>query len=68
MDRIPTYISALKKSGSLWVSWPKKSSRIRTDLLRDPIREYLLSLGLVDVKVAAAEILEVIMTGLLIRQ
>lgn len=46
---------ALKKSGMLWVSWPKGSSSIRTDLKRDPIRNYLLSLGLVDVKVAAVD-------------
>ena len=45
--------SLLKKTGMLWVSWPKSSSRIPTDLKRDPIREYLLKIGLVDVKVAA---------------
>ncbi len=43
----------LKKTGMLWVSWPKGSSKIPTDLKRDPIREYLLKIGLVDVKVAA---------------
>ena len=45
--------SLLKKTGMLWVSWPKSSSKIPTDLKRDPIREYLLKIGLVDVKVAA---------------
>ena len=30
----------LKKSGMMWVSWPKGSSKIPTDLKRDPIREY----------------------------
>ncbi len=45
--------SLLKKTGMLWVSWPKGSSKIPTDLKRDPIREYLLKIGLVDVKVAA---------------
>ncbi|MEM1336349.1 MAG: DUF3052 domain-containing protein [Bacteroidota bacterium] len=45
--------SLLKKTGMLWVSWPKGSSKIPTDLKRDPIREYLLKVGLVDVKVAA---------------
>ena len=43
----------LKKTGMLWVSWPKGSSAIPTDLKRDPIRDYLLKIGLVDVKVAA---------------
>ena len=42
-----------KKTGMLWVSWPKSSSKIPTDLKRDPIGEYLLEIGLVDVKVAA---------------
>ncbi|SHI39834.1 DUF3052 family protein [Aquimarina spongiae] len=52
---IPQYQSALKKNGMLWVSWPKGSSKIATDLKRDPIREYLLNIGLVDVKVAAVD-------------
>lgn len=47
--------NALKKKGLLWVSWPKGKSKIPTDLKRDPIREYLLELGLVDVKVAAID-------------
>ena len=47
------YKNALKKNGLLWISWPKGSSKIETDLKRDPIREYLLSIGLVDVKVAS---------------
>ena len=46
---------ALKKTGTLWVSWPKGSSQISTDLKREPIREHLLSLGLVDTKVAAID-------------
>lgn len=49
------YKAALKKNGLLWVSWPKGKSKIPTDLKRDPIREYLLDLGLVDVKVAAVD-------------
>lgn len=39
----------------LWISWPKGSSTIPTDLMRDFIREYLLDNGLVDVKVAAID-------------
>lgn len=45
----------LKKTGIFWVSWPKGSSKIETDLNRDVIREYLLSNGLVDVKVCAVD-------------
>ncbi len=46
---------ALKKDGLMWISWPKGSSKISTDLKRDMIREYLLDIGLVDVKVAAVD-------------
>jgi hypothetical protein len=46
---------ALKKTGLMWISWPKGSSKVPTDLMRDPIREYLLGVGLVDVKVAAVD-------------
>lgn len=45
----------LKKEGMLWVSWPKGSSKIETDLSRDYIREYVLAIGLVDVKVCAVD-------------
>lgn len=47
--------NSLKTNASLWVSWPKGSSNIQTDLKREPIREHLLSIGLVDVKVAAID-------------
>ncbi|MEL6974195.1 MAG: DUF3052 domain-containing protein [Bacteroidota bacterium] len=47
--------SILKKNGMLWVSWPKGSSKIQTDLKRDMIREHLLDVGLVDIKVAAVD-------------
>ncbi len=49
------YKMALKKNGILWVSWPKGSSKIKTDLKREVIREYILNIGLVDIKVAAID-------------
>ena len=52
---VEKYKPALKKNGLLWVSWPKGSSKILTDLKRDMIREHLLEIGLVDVKVAAID-------------
>lgn len=45
----------LKLNGSLWVSWPKGTSKIQTNLNRDHIREHFLSIGLVDTKVAAID-------------
>ena len=39
--------------GAIWVSWPKKASRVPTDMTEDVIREVALPLGLVDIKVCA---------------
>lgn len=50
-----TYKKVLKKNGSLWISWPKGSSSIPTDLKRDPIRAFVLAQGLIDCKVAAID-------------
>jgi len=43
----------LKSTGVVWVSWPKKSARVPTDITEDTIREVALPLGFVDVKVCA---------------
>ncbi len=51
----PDAKSAMLKDGMLWVSWPKKSSNIPSDLTRDWIRDYILERGLVDVKVCAVD-------------
>jgi hypothetical protein len=37
----------------VWVSWPKKSSKVPTDITEDVIRELALPLGFVDIKVCA---------------
>lgn len=50
---IPELKSYLKKNGSLWISWPKKSSKLNTDLDGNIVRKFGLDIGLVDVKVAA---------------
>ena len=43
----------LAPAGMLWVSWPKKSSGVATDLNENIVRENGLAAGLVDVKVCA---------------
>lgn len=43
----------LAPAGMLWISWPKKSSGVATDLTEDVVREIGLAAGLVDVKVCA---------------
>lgn len=45
----------LKKDGMLWVSWPKKASKVATDLDENKIRDFGLRAGLVDVKVCAVD-------------
>ena len=43
----------LAPAGMLWISWPKKSSGVATDLNENIVREIGLKAGLVDVKVCA---------------
>ena len=45
----------LSPTAVIWVSWPKKSSRVETDITEDIVREAALPLGLVDVKVCAID-------------
>jgi hypothetical protein len=45
----------LKKDGMMWISWPKKSSKVPTDLDENVIRNFGLNNGLVDVKVCAVD-------------
>ncbi|HEY1270804.1 MAG TPA: DUF3052 family protein [Terriglobales bacterium] len=48
-----SWAKRLAPAGVLWVSWPKKSSGIVSDLDENKIREIGLAAGLVDVKVCA---------------
>ena len=43
----------LAPAGMLWISWPKKSSGVATDVDENIVREIGLAAGLVDVKVCA---------------
>lgn len=43
----------LAKDGFVWVSWPKRASKIASDVTEDTIREVALPLGFVDIKVCA---------------
>ena len=43
----------LKANGMLWIGWPKKASKIATNLNENIIRDFGLENGLVDVKVCA---------------
>lgn len=52
---LPGLKAVMKQDGILWVSWPKKSSKIKTDLTDGVVREIGLRNGLVDVKVCAVD-------------
>ncbi len=45
----------LDRAGFIWVSWPKKASKVDTDITEDVIRAVALPLGLVDIKVCAVD-------------
>ena len=51
----PRLVDALARDGMLWVSWPKPSSKVDTDLSDNVVREVGLANGLVDVKVCAVD-------------
>jgi hypothetical protein len=46
---------AIEPDGMIWLSWPKKSSGIATDLTDVVVRQTALALGLVDIKVCAID-------------
>ncbi len=43
----------IRPNAAIWVSWPKKASKVQTDITEDRIREVALPMGLVDIKVCA---------------
>jgi len=45
----------LAPAGMIWVSWPKKASKMPTDITEDTVREVAFPHGLVDVKVCAVD-------------
>jgi hypothetical protein len=46
---------AIAPSGFVWVSWPKKASKVPTDITEDTIRAVALPMGWVDTKVCAVD-------------
>jgi hypothetical protein len=52
---LPQLKERIKPNGSVWVSWPKKSSKVPTDITEDIIRNFALQTGLVDIKVCAVD-------------
>ena len=51
--RTPKLLEVLDADGGLWIAWPKKASKVPTDITEDTVREVFLPLGLVDNKMCA---------------
>ncbi len=54
-DALAVLRETIAQDGMIWASWPKKASKVATDITEDTIREVALPLGLVDVKVCAVD-------------
>lgn len=54
-ELMPALRAQLKPAGMLWVSWPKKASKVPTDITEDTIRKHAFQYGMVDIKVCAVD-------------
>ena len=53
--KFETLKGRLETAGGLWVAWPKKASKVPTDMTEDAVRDVALPGGLVDNKVCAID-------------
>jgi hypothetical protein len=53
--RLASFRAALDPAGVIWVSWPKRSAGVPTDITEDVIGDVALPMGLVDIKVCAVD-------------
>jgi hypothetical protein len=53
--RMPKLRAAMEPNAGLWIAWPKRASKLPTDLTEDVVRELALENVLVDNKVAALD-------------
>ena len=51
--RLPALRERMEQNGRLWIAWPKKSSKLETDITENVVRDIALANALVDNKVAA---------------
>ena len=54
-QRLPTLRKLMAPASGLWIAWPKKASKVPTDMTEDVVREVALPTGLVDNKVCAID-------------
>jgi UTP-glucose-1-phosphate uridylyltransferase len=55
INNLPLLKDQINANGIIWVSWPKKASKIVTDITETTIRNYAIQTGLVDIKVCAVD-------------
>lgn len=54
-QKLTSLRKTIAQDGVIWVSWPKKSSAVPTDITENVVRDIALPLGLVDIKVCAVD-------------
>jgi hypothetical protein len=54
-QRLVSILRGLRRDGTIWVAWPKKAAKVPTDITEDVVRDVVLPMGLVDVKVCAID-------------
>jgi hypothetical protein len=55
IKQLPILRNEIVQDGMIWVSWPKKASKVESDITEDIIRNLALKMGLVDIKVCAVD-------------
>lgn len=55
IEALCSTLKVMRADAAIWVSWPKKSSGVTTDITEDVIREVALPMTLVDIKVCAVD-------------
>ncbi len=53
--RLPALRALMEPAAGLWIAWPKRASKVPTDITEDVLREIALPTGLVDNKVCAID-------------
>ena len=56
-SRLRELLPLKNRAGLVWVSWPKKASKVQTDITEDVIRDVALPMHLVDVKVCSVDLI-----------
>lgn len=54
-DRLPALARRIFPAGAIWAAWPRRAAGHSSDITDNIVREHVLALGLVDVKVAAID-------------